>query len=119
MRDWQGTSASTAKRRRMARRIRTQERINHSLPPLLAERGMSHRALARTIGVNQSHLSRVLAENPKLPPSRQLCADIAEALGLPRDYFVEYREAAAIEAIRTDASLRERIYTGLGRSRRS
>lgn len=80
---------------------------------------MSQRALARTIEVNQSHLSRVLAENPKLPPSRQLCADIAVALELPVDYFVEYREAAAVEAIRTDAGLRERIYGALGRRPKS
>jgi transcriptional regulator with XRE-family HTH domain len=76
---------------------------------------LSQRALARSIGVNQSHISRVLAESPKLPPSQQLCAQIAEALDLPRDYFVEYREAAAINAVRNDPALRERIYAGLKR----
>ena len=65
--------------------------------------------------MNQSHISRVLAESPKLPPSQQLCGQIAEALDLPRDYFVEYREAAAIEAIKRDARLRELIYAGLKR----
>ena len=101
----------------VARSAPTQERINRVLPALLAERGLSQRALARSIGVNQSHISRVLAENPKLPPSKQLCAQIAGALGLPTDYFVEYREAEVIEAIRRDTALRERIYRGLSRQR--
>jgi transcriptional regulator with XRE-family HTH domain len=99
----------------MAPRKQTQERIHRVLPTLLIERGMSQRALARSIGINQSHISRVLAESPKLPPSRQLCGQIAEALDLPPDYFVEYREAAAIEAIKNDADLRERIYSGVKR----
>ncbi len=44
-------------------------------------------------------------------PSADLAQRVAEALDLPADYFVEYREAVVIDEIRINPALRERLYT--------
>ena len=102
----------------MTKAARTSEPLSEALPKLLAERGMSVRALAAAIAVDQSYLSRVIGtSNPKQArrASAEVAALIAEALGLPLDYFPEYREAKVIEAVREDGRLRDRIYGGLSR----
>lgn len=82
---------------------------------------MSLRGLAEAIGVNQSYLSRILSATASAaarPPSAKVTAAIADELDLPRDYFVEYREAVVQNAIVLDSKLRDRIYDSLPRSRR-
>lgn len=101
----------------MSRQKRTDLPFSEELPRLLAERGLSQRALARSIGVNQSHLSRLAGVDPRLLPSKAVAAAVAEALGLSADYFVEYRRASVIEAMDTDAALRERLYALVTRRR--
>jgi transcriptional regulator with XRE-family HTH domain len=83
------------------------------LPRLLRERGMSQRALASKIGVNQSHLSRVLGRRDRKTPSVELMRKVALALGLDEDFFVEYRVALIMERLERDPSFRERTYRGL------
>jgi transcriptional regulator with XRE-family HTH domain len=80
------------------------------LPRLLAERGLSARALAREAGINQSYLSRVLRRVDYKTPSPELVRRTALALGLPEDYFAEYRESFVIERIKRDPKLRDRLY---------
>src|SRR5437016_2412850 len=83
--------------------------LPEALPQLLVERDLSMRALGRLVGVSQSHISRVLSgEVPRT--TGELAGDIAVALDLPRDYFPEYRELVAIDAVRQDPALRDRIY---------
>jgi transcriptional regulator with XRE-family HTH domain len=88
----------------------TQGQLRSELPRLLRERGLSLRALAAEVGVNESHLSRALrgAQGKKI--TGQLAGEIAVALALPRDYFPEYRQSIVSEAVVKDAELRERIY---------
>lgn len=50
-------------------------------------------------------------------PSRSLAGAVAEALDLPVDYFVEFRRAAVIEAMDSDAALRQRLYSFVARRR--
>ncbi len=80
------------------------------VPRLLAERGMSVRALAREAGVSQPHLSRVLRRVDYKTPSLKLCRAVARALGLPEDYFPEYREALVVRSLRDDPRVRDRLY---------
>jgi hypothetical protein len=42
---------------------------------------------------------------------------IAEVLGLPSDYFPEYRELYVVEWIRSDSKLRDELYARLKRRR--
>jgi hypothetical protein len=54
---------------------------------------------------------------PSKTASADLARRVAVALGLPPDYFPEFREAFVVEHIRRDADLRERLYKQL-RTRR-
>ena len=83
------------------------------VPTLLAERGWTQRQLAEAIGVDPAHLSRVIRRLAGRRPSADLVERAASVLGLPRDYFPEYREQRVIDAVRRDPVLRDRLYRGL------
>jgi transcriptional regulator with XRE-family HTH domain len=97
------------------RRERSKVSLRELLPKLLAERGQSQRQFSEAIGFEQAYLSRVLGG--QRAPSLRLLEAIAKGLGLPKDYFPEYREQAVIEAIRADADLRDKIYDSLRKSK--
>jgi transcriptional regulator with XRE-family HTH domain len=80
------------------------------LPGLLEDRGLSIRAIARAADVDAAHLSRVLRGARGKTTSPELARRVAEALGLPSDYFPEWREAVILRRIREDPALRDRIY---------
>ena len=50
-------------------------------------------------------------------PSADLTRRVAVALGLPIDYFPEFREGFVIERVRHDPKLRDRLYGELTRQR--
>ncbi len=85
-------------------------------PPMLAERRISVSALARAIGVSQPHLSRVLRRADYRTPSPELAARIARQLGLPDDYWPEYRAATVIARVRSDPAYRDRLYASLAQA---
>jgi transcriptional regulator with XRE-family HTH domain len=97
----------------------THKRATRPLPEelrrLIDEHGVSLRALAEAIGVNQSYLSRILGAKSSRPASARVAAEIAEYFELPTDYFGEYREAVVIEAVAADPKLRDRVYDSLKR----
>jgi transcriptional regulator with XRE-family HTH domain len=99
----------------MARRRYTHERFGDELADLLNERGWSQRRLATAVGVDPAHISRALATPEARRPSAALAGRVAIALGLPPDYFPEYREEQVIAAVRRDPQLRERLYRTLTR----
>jgi transcriptional regulator with XRE-family HTH domain len=90
--------------------VRTDRSFSEEVPKLLGERAMSQRALARVVGINQSHLSRLSGPGARQVPSLSLAAAVAEALDLPPDYFIEYRRARVIQAMDSDGSVRDRLY---------
>jgi transcriptional regulator with XRE-family HTH domain len=90
--------------------------LTEELPRLLRERGMSLRALAKEVGVSDSHLSRVARNADYKKASVDLMRRIAVALSLPPDYFPEFREAHVIDWIRRDPKLRNSLYARLRRS---
>jgi transcriptional regulator with XRE-family HTH domain len=96
-------------------RGRKQQRASRSfrdeLPVLLEQRGVSHRQLAASIDLPQSYLSLVI--NGKRAPSQKLLERSARFLGLADDYFPEYREHVAVDAIKRDGRLRDRVYDSL------
>lgn len=103
----------------MARGDRAKRRLSEELPELLAANGLierqprSLRALAKSIGVNQSYLSRVLGAEGARPVSKDVAGKIASAFDLPRDYFAEYRAAVVTEAARDQPWLLDPIYDQL------
>lgn len=96
-----------------SRRERSEVSLRELLPKLLAERGQSQRQFSEAIGFEQAYLSRVLGG--QRAPSLRLLEAIAKGLGLPKDYFPEYREQVVIEAIKTDGVLRDKTYDSLSR----
>jgi transcriptional regulator with XRE-family HTH domain len=92
--------------------------FTEELPRLLRERGMSLRALAAMLGISDSHLSRVVRRADYKTPSADLTKRVAVALGLPSDYFPEFREAYVLEQIKSDSRLRNDLYVRLSRERR-
>ena len=95
----------------------TEASIATALPALLEIEGLSLRALANSIGVDPSHLSRGLRTGSGRVISGELASRIAEALALPSDYFPETRAAVVHAAISREPALRDRIYRGLVRGR--
>ncbi len=83
------------------------------LPRLLKEKGMSISAVARAAGTQQSHLSRVLRQMDYKRPSADLAKRVARALGLPDDYFPEYREGRVVDRLRADPDFRDELYERL------
>lgn len=97
---------------------RTEATFADEVPRILNERGMSIRALARKVGVTDSHLSRALRGVNYKRASPELVRRVSEALGLPPDYFPEVREAVVVAAVREDRKLRNELYDRLSRRRR-
>jgi transcriptional regulator with XRE-family HTH domain len=92
---------------------RTQAPFVEELPRLLSERGLSLRALARDVGVSDSHLSRILRAEAYKTVSADLAERVAVALGLDPGFFVEAREGFIIEQIKQHPRLRDRLYDEL------
>lgn len=94
---------------------RTNRSFAQEVPRLLREKGMSIRALARATGVTDAHLSRVIRGVNYKSASGELAGRAAEALGLPSDYFPEYREALVIDLVRRDARMRDELFDRLAK----
>ncbi len=62
------------------------------------------------VGVNQSHLWRVIRRANKKTVSGELAERIALALDLPPDWFPETRQARLFEYVRADIALCDRLY---------
>jgi transcriptional regulator with XRE-family HTH domain len=95
----------------MARRSTTP--LADQLPVLLEEHGLSGNQLAKMVGVNQSHISRILREADKKTVTGPLAARIADVLGLPEDWFPETRQARLFERLRGDQAMSDRLYDQL------
>lgn len=85
------------------------------LPALIEDRGLSIRAVARSAEVDPGHLSRVLRGARGKTVSPELAARVAKSLGLPEDYFPEWREAIIVDRIHKDPKLRDQIYDQIRR----
>ena len=77
---------------------------------MLSERGITVGGLARDVGVTQPHLWRVLHRQNYKTASADLAGKVAVALGLPRDYWPEYRSGMAIERIKADGGFRDAVF---------
>jgi transcriptional regulator with XRE-family HTH domain len=94
---------------------RTNRPFAEELPHILAQRGLSLRALAAEIEFSPSHLSRALRRKDYKSPGPRLVRAVAAALGLPEDYFPEAREGEVLERVKADPVLRDRLYDELKR----
>jgi transcriptional regulator with XRE-family HTH domain len=89
---------------------RTDAAFADEVPRLLKERGWSIRRLAVEAGVERAYLWKVIRRRAYKSPSARMAKAVALALGLPPDYFPEYREGVVIGRVKDDPSLRDRIF---------
>ena len=93
---------------------RTNRAIAEVLPDMLKARSLSLRALATTIDMSPSHLSRALRGEEGKRLSSEALEAIAGALDMPPAYFREYRTERAVAAVRADLSLANRVFDAYG-----
>jgi transcriptional regulator with XRE-family HTH domain len=81
---------------------------------LMAERGLSYRALAKRSGLSGGYLNHLVHGNRPVP-AREVIARIAAALDVPADTFADYRMRAVWDALQARPELVERLYRELPR----
>jgi transcriptional regulator with XRE-family HTH domain len=91
----------------------TNDHFRDAVADLMEHRGWSQRDLSAAVGVDPAHVSRLLRWGSRLRVTPRLLARVARALDVRPEYFPEYREWRVVEAVRTDPSLRERLYAGV------
>lgn len=96
---------------------RTASSFRATVPPLLRERRMSLRALARAVDVDVAHLSRTLRAGAR-PPTAALAERVAVALNLPPCYFPESRYGTVCARLADDPDLLDWVYDALVGDRR-
>lgn len=89
---------------------RSHRAFGDAVADLLDERGWSQRELSAVVGVDPAHISRLLKRRSRLRATPQLMSRVARAFELDPEFFVEYREWCVLEAMRSNPSLRERLY---------
>jgi transcriptional regulator with XRE-family HTH domain len=92
---------------------RTNRPFVDEVPHLLEERGWSIRRLALEAGVERAYLWKVLRRRDYKTPSVRMAGAVAVALGLPVDYFPEYREGVVIESLKSDPRRRDAAFDSL------
>jgi transcriptional regulator with XRE-family HTH domain len=91
----------------------TNDLFRDAVAELMEGRGWSQRDLSAAVGVDPAHISRLLRRGSQLRVTPRLLARVAGALDVRPEYFSEYREWRVVEAVRTDPTLRERLYAGV------
>jgi transcriptional regulator with XRE-family HTH domain len=94
------------------RRSHTTLSFSRAVPELLAERGWTQRDLARAVDVDPAHICRLL-RHAATDVSSTLLIRVADAFGVPPDFFIEHRREQVIEAVRSSSELCERLYHAL------
>ena len=98
--------------------VSTMSHVSHqhfreAVSELMYERGWSQRDICAAVGVDPAHISRLLKRGSRLRATPELLARIARACDVPPEFFVEYREWCVLEAVRSNPTLRERLYARL------
>jgi transcriptional regulator with XRE-family HTH domain len=87
--------------------------IADELGDLIAEQGVSIRNLAKRIGVSQPYLSRLIRGVRYTNPTGEFAGRVATELGLPIDYWPEYRAQVVIDHVLADPDYRDAEYDRL------
>jgi transcriptional regulator with XRE-family HTH domain len=92
---------------------RTNRPFSDEVPRLLEKRGWSMRRLAVEAGVERAYLWKVIRRRGYKTPSVRMAEAVAIALGLPVDYFPEYREGVVVEHVKRNARVRDEVFDRL------
>ena len=98
----------------MARRRRfSEEPFGPTLVRLMAETGVTYRALAAKSGLSAGYLNHLVHGNRPVP-SNDVVQKLAEALGVEPEHFREYRLRVITERLEAMPELIDRLYRRLG-----
>ena len=98
----------------MARRRRfSTEHFGSTVERLMAETGVTYRALADKTGLSAGYLNHLVHGNRPVP-SNDVVKTLAGALGVEPEHFREYRLRVITERLETMPDLIDRLYKRLG-----
>jgi len=99
----------------MAAKKRTyaNEPLGAAVERLMAETGITYRALAEKTGLSAGYLNHIVHGNRRVP-STAVVTRIGKALGVKPDYFREVRVRIIIEKLEETPALVDRLYKRLG-----
>ena len=99
----------------MAAKKRTyaNEPLGAAIERLMAETGITYRALAEKTSLSAGYLNHIVHGNRRVP-STEVITRIGKALGVKPDYFREVRVRIIIEKLEETPALVDRLYRRLG-----
>jgi len=99
----------------MAAKKRTyaNEPLGAAIERLMAETGITYRALAEKTGLSAGYLNHIVHGNRRVP-STAVVTRIGKALGVKPDYFREVCVRIIIEKLEETPALVDRLYKRLG-----
>jgi len=99
----------------MAAKKRTyaNEPLGAAIERLMAETGITYRALAEKTGLSAGYLNHIVHGNRRVP-STAVVTRIGKALAVKPDYFREVRVRIIIEKLEETPALVDRLYKRLG-----
>lgn len=97
----------------MARRRKfSEEPFGLTIERLLAETGLTYRALASKTGLSAGYLNHLVHGNRPVP-SNDVIARLGDALGVEPEHFGEYRLRSITERLEAMPELVDRLYKRL------
>ena len=97
----------------MARRRKfSEDPFGPTIERLLAETGLTYRALASKTGLSAGYLNHLVHGNRPVP-SNDVIARLADALGVEPEHFREYRLRSITERLEAMPELVDRLYKRL------
>ena len=95
------------------KRIYANEPLGAAIERLMAETGITYRALADKTSLSAGYLNHIVHGNRRVP-STEVITRIGKALGVKPDYFREVRVRIIIEKLEETPALVDRMYKRLG-----
>ncbi len=93
----------------MARRRFSDQPLGATVEALMAEAGMTYRALAERTGLSAGYLNHVVRGNRPVP-SNEVIQALGRALGVEPDHFREYRLRVLAERLEARPDVLDRLY---------
>jgi transcriptional regulator with XRE-family HTH domain len=103
-----GTGTLMARRRKLS-----DEPFGPTIERLMAETGLTYRALADKTELSAGYLNHIVHGNRPVP-SNDVIARLASALGVKPEHFREYRIRVITERLERMPELVDRLYKRLG-----
>jgi len=94
------------------KRTHASEPLGPAIERLMAETGITYRALAEKTSLSAGYLNHIVHGNRRVP-STEVISRIGKALGVKPDYFREVRVRIIIDKLEQTPALVDRLYKRL------